>query len=161
GFAIVCRDDIEIHFWTCKERRIAEHTSAYFRVDDVDALHATLSAANDGGRLSEVADRAWGMREFYVTDPDGNLLKFGVPAPAAADKRRGGSSGPPTSPCRRRPTICASFKSARSPISAAASSPRARASTSAPSRTAPACRPHGMRWGLPTSTARRRRRSMP
>src|SRR5438445_10001359 len=34
GFAIVRRDDIEIHFWTCKERRIAEHTSAYFRVDD-------------------------------------------------------------------------------------------------------------------------------
>jgi len=25
------------------------------------------------------------MREFYVTDPDGNLLKFGVPAPAAAE----------------------------------------------------------------------------
>jgi hypothetical protein len=43
GFAIVCRDDIEIHFW----------------VDDIDALHATLSAANDGGRRSEVADRAW------------------------------------------------------------------------------------------------------
>ena len=85
GFAIVRRDDIEIHFWTCKERRIAEHTSAYFRVDDIDALHATLAGANDGGRLSEVADRAWGMREFYVTDPDGNLLKFGVPAPAAAE----------------------------------------------------------------------------
>ena len=85
GFAIVCRDDIEIHFWTCTERRIAEHTSAYFRVDDLDALHATLAGANDGGRLSEVADRAWGMREFYVWDPDGNLLKFGVPTPAAAE----------------------------------------------------------------------------
>jgi len=84
GFAIVRRDDIEVHFWTCKERRIAEHTSAYFRVD-IDALHAILAAANDGGRLSEVADRAWGMREFYVTDPDGNLLKFGVPTPAAAE----------------------------------------------------------------------------
>jgi catechol 2,3-dioxygenase-like lactoylglutathione lyase family enzyme len=85
GFAIVRRDDIEIHFWTCTERRIAEHTSAYFRVDDVDVLHGTLAAANDGGRLSAVADREWGMREFYVWDPDGNLLKFGVPAPAAAE----------------------------------------------------------------------------
>ena len=85
GFAIVCRDDIEIHFWTCTERRIAEHTSAYFRVDDIDGLHATLAGANDGGRLSEVADRVWGMREFYVTDPDGNLLKFGVPASATVE----------------------------------------------------------------------------
>jgi len=25
------------------------------------------------------------MREFYVWDPDGNLLKFGVPTPAAAE----------------------------------------------------------------------------
>jgi len=85
GFAIVSRDDIEIHFWTCKERRIAEHTSAYFNVDDVDALHATLSEANDGGRLSEVADRPWGMREFYVWDPDGNLLKFGVSTSTAGE----------------------------------------------------------------------------
>jgi hypothetical protein len=22
-------------------------------------------------------DRAWGMREFYVMDPSGNLLRFG------------------------------------------------------------------------------------
>ena len=79
------RDDIEIHFWTCKERRIAEDTSAYFNVDDVDALHATLSEANDGGRLSEVADRPWGMREFYVWDPDGNLLKFGVSRSTAGE----------------------------------------------------------------------------
>ena len=84
GFAIVGRDDVEIHLWTCRERRIAESTSAYFRVDDIDGLHAALAAANDGGTLGEVADREWGMREFYVTDPDGNLLKFGVPAAARA-----------------------------------------------------------------------------
>ncbi len=84
GFAIVCRDDIEIHFWTCRDRRVAESTSAYFRVDDIDALHAMLAGANEGGTLSEPADRQWGMREFYVTDPDGNLLKFGVPASSTA-----------------------------------------------------------------------------
>jgi catechol 2,3-dioxygenase-like lactoylglutathione lyase family enzyme len=85
GFAIVRRDETELHFWTCEERRIAEHTSAYFGVDDIDGLHASLAAANDGGALSEVADREWGMREFYVTDPDGNLLKFGVPSQVTAD----------------------------------------------------------------------------
>ena len=84
GFAIVGRDDVEIHRWTCRERRIAESTSAYFRVDHIDGLHAALAAASDGGTLGEVADREWGMREFSVTDPDGNLLKFGVPAAARA-----------------------------------------------------------------------------
>ena len=85
GFAIVRRDDIEIHFWTCNERHIAEHTSAYVVVDDIDNLYATMAGAKDGGSLSEVANREWGMREFYVTDPDGNLLKFGVPALATAE----------------------------------------------------------------------------
>jgi catechol 2,3-dioxygenase-like lactoylglutathione lyase family enzyme len=81
GYAIVQRDDIEIHFWKCDDRNIAENTSAYFRPDDIDGLHAAMAKARDGGR---VADRAWGMREFYVWDPDGNLLKFGVSAQAVA-----------------------------------------------------------------------------
>ena len=39
-------------------------------------------------RISEVTDREWGMREFYVWDPDGNLLKFGVPVRAAMGVNR-------------------------------------------------------------------------
>ncbi len=78
-FGIVMRDGIELQFWHGQDRRIAETTSAYLRADDVDGLHATLGAAREGGHISEVADRAWGMREFYVWDPDGNLLRFGAP----------------------------------------------------------------------------------
>jgi catechol 2,3-dioxygenase-like lactoylglutathione lyase family enzyme len=78
-YGIVERDGIELHFWPCQDRSIAESTSAYLRVDDVDGLHASFEGAREGGRISEVADRAWGMREFYVWDPDGNLLRFGAP----------------------------------------------------------------------------------
>jgi uncharacterized glyoxalase superfamily protein PhnB len=85
GYAIVERDDIEIHFWTCDDRSVAEHTSAYFRVEDIDAVHGEMRRAAEGGRISPVTDQAWGMREFYVWDPDGNLLKFGVPARAVAE----------------------------------------------------------------------------
>ncbi|MDQ0507019.1 bleomycin resistance protein [Xanthobacter agilis] len=86
GYAIVGRDEVEIHFWRCADKAIAEATSVYVRVDDIDAMRAELERAADGGRISEVADRDWGMREFYVWDPDGNLLRFGVPAgrPGAA-----------------------------------------------------------------------------
>jgi uncharacterized glyoxalase superfamily protein PhnB len=85
GYAIVQCDDIEIHFWKCDDPKIAENTSAYFRVDDIDAIHRQMQRASDGGRLSPIADRDWGMREFYVWDPNGNLLKFGVPARALAE----------------------------------------------------------------------------
>jgi len=77
SYGIVRRDEVELHFWPCKDRNIAENTSAYIRVDDVDAVQGGMSGAADGGRISPVTDRDWGMREFYVWDPDGNLLRFG------------------------------------------------------------------------------------
>ena len=90
-YAIVSRDAIELHLWRCGERHIAENTSAYLRVDDVDAVHATMEAAAQGGRISPVAEREWGMREFYVWDPDGNLLRFGQPTQAAGRTQRAAS----------------------------------------------------------------------
>lgn len=78
-YGIVERDGVEIHFWPCDDRHIAENTSAYFRVNDVDGLHAELSRVPDSVRLTEPADTMWGMREFYVWDVDGNLLRFGQP----------------------------------------------------------------------------------
>jgi uncharacterized glyoxalase superfamily protein PhnB len=83
-YAIVRREGAEVHFWRCSDRHIAENTSAYFRTGDVDALHGEMATASDGGRVIPPEDKAWGMREFYVIDPDGNLLRFGQPAGAAA-----------------------------------------------------------------------------
>ncbi len=79
-YGIVQRDMVEVHFWPCQERHIAENTSAYFRVEDVDGLYAQMAGAAEGGRISAPENRDWGMREFYVWDPDGNLLRFGRPA---------------------------------------------------------------------------------
>ena len=48
----------------------------YFTIDDVDSLHSRLSGA--GVAVGEVADEDYGMREFYVRDPDGYELGFGT-----------------------------------------------------------------------------------
>jgi len=77
--AIVERDGVELHFWPCTDHHIAENSGAYFRVDDVEAVFSSMTQAADGGRISAPRDREWGMREFYVWDPDGNLLRFGQP----------------------------------------------------------------------------------
>jgi methylmalonyl-CoA/ethylmalonyl-CoA epimerase len=45
-----------------------------FQVDDVDALHATLTAA--GVDAWPPADQDWGARAFGLTDPDGTNLYF-------------------------------------------------------------------------------------
>lgn len=76
GYLIVARDGCEIHFWHCKERHIAENTSCYLRGDTV-GLHADF--ARRGLTLEPPVAHPWGMREFHLIDPHGNLLKFGEP----------------------------------------------------------------------------------
>lgn len=49
--------------------------SVYFHVQDVDAVHREW--AFTGIVTGEVVDEPWGMREFTVADPAGNLLRVG------------------------------------------------------------------------------------
>jgi uncharacterized glyoxalase superfamily protein PhnB len=48
----------------------------YVYVDDVDSLHAEF-VAKGVQNLDPVQDQSWKMREFAVTDPDNNTLRFG------------------------------------------------------------------------------------
>jgi catechol 2,3-dioxygenase-like lactoylglutathione lyase family enzyme len=56
-------------------------TSCYWRVADADALYqefSTLGLPSEGApSLSEPFDEPWGMREFTVKDPAGNLIRIG------------------------------------------------------------------------------------
>lgn len=73
-YLILIRDGAEIHFWPCNERHIAESTSCYVRVADTDALHREFTGR--GLTLDPPLIRPWGMKELYVIDPHGNLLKL-------------------------------------------------------------------------------------
>ena len=75
NYAIVSRDGAEIHFWLCNERHIAENTSCYVRVANTQALYEEFKARKLEIQQPEVCP--WGMKELYVIDPHGNLLKFG------------------------------------------------------------------------------------
>jgi catechol 2,3-dioxygenase-like lactoylglutathione lyase family enzyme len=44
-------------------------------VPDADEWHARLSRA--GLPVSGIVDQPWGLREFTLTDPDGNYLRIG------------------------------------------------------------------------------------
>ena len=51
----------------------------YMSVDDVDALHAELTAR--GAACTPPSDTAYGMREIVVTIPDGHRVVFGQDVP--------------------------------------------------------------------------------
>lgn len=67
---------MELHFWLTDDRKLCEVSAVYVRGGGIDALHAEFSAAGTP-KLSEMTVRPWGMEEFYVWDPHGNLIKFG------------------------------------------------------------------------------------
>jgi uncharacterized glyoxalase superfamily protein PhnB len=45
-------------------------------VDDIDALHAELTARHYGYARPEIEDTPWGSRELSIKDPFGNRLTF-------------------------------------------------------------------------------------
>jgi hypothetical protein len=55
--------------------------SCYWRVADADGLYrefAALGLPSDGlPRLTAPQDEPWGMREFTLKDPSGNLIRVG------------------------------------------------------------------------------------
>lgn len=53
---------------------------AYVHVEDADAWHVALGALAPEGAIGDLAVQPWGKREFPVTDPDGNVIRFGSPA---------------------------------------------------------------------------------
>ena len=55
---------------------------AYIDVDDIDALHAEITARGAIVRVAP-ADKPWGRREMAVGTPDGHRLMFGQTIPAA------------------------------------------------------------------------------
>ena len=84
GYAILVRDDLIMHFFLFKE--ISPYTNygqCYWRVNDVDALYEECQAAglpkSGTPRLVPVENKPWGMREFAMSDPSGNLIRVGQP----------------------------------------------------------------------------------
>lgn len=76
SYGMAVRGATELHFWACDDKYIAENTSCYIRVENIEVLHQELSARLPS--LQAVVHTAWGMDELYVFDPDGNLIKFGA-----------------------------------------------------------------------------------
>jgi catechol 2,3-dioxygenase-like lactoylglutathione lyase family enzyme len=74
--ANVCRDSISLDLINVPAQRCGT-AMVYVQIAGVDAYFAELKRrAVDAG---DVGDRPYGMRDFEVSDPDGNRLAFGEP----------------------------------------------------------------------------------
>ena len=81
-YAILRRRAVELHFFTHKALLPAESSAGcYIRVLDVESIYRSFSSSQlprtGIPRMDTLEDKPWGLREFAVVDPDGNLLRIG------------------------------------------------------------------------------------
>src|SRR5688572_4943531 len=81
-YEILSRGQLVVHFFA--ESKLApsrNDVSCYWRVRDADRFYEEFAALNlpsEGiPRLTEPVDQPWGMREFTLVDPSGNLVRVG------------------------------------------------------------------------------------
>lgn len=87
-YLILGRGEVELHFIAAPEvDPLRTAASCFVHVADADALHAQWEAAGvprdeaTGSRLQAPVDTDYGVREFALVDPSGNLLRVGSQLP--------------------------------------------------------------------------------
>jgi catechol 2,3-dioxygenase-like lactoylglutathione lyase family enzyme len=86
GYLIIARGSIELHFFDQPGvDPLTTDAGCYVRVRDADELHRDWKALGvpadptTGSRLMGVRDTDYGLREFALVDPSGNLMRVGSP----------------------------------------------------------------------------------
>ena len=99
-FASVQRGAIELQFFTLKGYEPANsYSTCYVLVSDVDTLYADFRAGLKASlgrvptrgipRIGALGDMSYGVRQFLLTDPGGNIIRIGQPlAPTDAGDAR-------------------------------------------------------------------------
>ncbi len=82
-YAIGQLDGLELHLKEApkiqadrQHRRDNEHLDASAGVDGIEAFYEHC-VANGATITKALAATAWGTKDFYVEDPDGNIISFG------------------------------------------------------------------------------------
>ena len=73
-YAVLKRDAVTLEIAEKPEHKGS--SAIYINVTDVDALHDQMLSVQ-GGRVGNLYDRDYGVRDFRVEDPEGNVLIFG------------------------------------------------------------------------------------
>jgi catechol 2,3-dioxygenase-like lactoylglutathione lyase family enzyme len=86
NYLIIRRGTVQLHFYLDADvDPLTTASSCYVYTDNADALYATWQAIgvrNDpstGSRLQAPVDTEYGIREFALIDPSGNLIRVGSP----------------------------------------------------------------------------------
>jgi catechol 2,3-dioxygenase-like lactoylglutathione lyase family enzyme len=74
GYLLLHNGPVELHF----SKQDSAPGECYIHVGDALMLWKQLRAQDVDG-VGEIADQDYGLREFVLTDPDGNRVRLGSP----------------------------------------------------------------------------------
>ncbi len=82
SYAVLQRGSVELHFFLFEGLDPAASSfGCYLRVLDVESIRDAFSLSRLPGkgipRMDALESKPWGMKEFAIVDPDGNLLRIG------------------------------------------------------------------------------------
>lgn len=92
-YEILSRGNLVMHFYHDPALDpYSNNGGCYWRIPDADSLHAEFASLDLPGqgipRLTPPASHPWGMREFALVDPSGNLVRIGSPLDDEQDRAR-------------------------------------------------------------------------
>ncbi|MEO7309182.1 MAG: VOC family protein [Chitinophagaceae bacterium] len=70
-------DHFSIHIWKSNDPYLCINSGFYLRVKNVDAMFERLNIPGVIHPNGQLETKPWGMKEFAITDPDGNLVRIG------------------------------------------------------------------------------------
>ena len=76
AYGIVSNGPVQIHFWACADRFIAEATSCRVQVRSIELLYQQCQQNGIVHPMAPLDTKPWGAKEFAILDPDGNLVTF-------------------------------------------------------------------------------------
>lgn len=76
-YLILRGQGLELHYSATEKPEACHETSCYIRGGGILDIYLHLRQKG-AERLSPIYKRDWGMTEYYLHDPHGNLLKFGM-----------------------------------------------------------------------------------
>ena len=79
GYGIAERDGVQIHYWLCHDARIPTETACRVAVEGIEQLFEAYSEKGVIHPNGSLEAKPWGVLEFSVLDPDGNLITFQQP----------------------------------------------------------------------------------
>lgn len=79
-YGIIERDGVQIHFWLCDDPKVPKETACRVAVEGIEELFQAYAQKRVIHSNGSLAVKPWGVWQFSILDPDGNLITFQQPA---------------------------------------------------------------------------------